>query len=49
MGDSCCNAFVYADDIAILSPICDALKKMMRIFEEYVLQFNLSFNPDKCV
>ncbi len=49
MGDICCNIFAYADDLAILSPTCNALKKMMTICEQYALKFSLSFNPDKCV
>ncbi len=31
IGAICCNAFAYADDIVILSPTCDALRKMVRI------------------
>lgn len=49
MGAICCNAFAYADDIVILSPTCDALRKMVRICEQYAIQFSLSFNPNKCV
>ncbi len=48
MGAICCNAFAYADDIVILRPTCDALRKMVRICEQYAIQFNLSFNPNKC-
>ncbi len=49
MGAICCNAFAYADDIVILSPTCNALRKMVRICEQYAIQFSLSFNPNKCV
>ncbi len=49
MGDICCNVFAYADDLVILSPTCNALKKMMTICEQYDLEFSLSFNPVKCV
>ncbi len=48
MGAICCNAYAYADDI-ILSPTCDALTKMVRICEQYAIQFSLSFNPNKCI
>ncbi len=49
MGDNCCNVFAYADDVVILSPTCDALRKMVRLSELYATQFSLSFNPNKCV
>ncbi len=49
MGDICCNAFAYADDVVILSPTCDALRMMVKICEQYATQFSLSFNPNKCV
>ena len=49
MGDICCNAFAYADDIVILSPTCDALRKMVKTCEQYATQFSLSFNSNKCV
>ncbi len=45
MGDICCNSFVCADDMVILSPSCDAL----RIWEQYATRFSLSFNHNKCV
>ncbi len=49
MGDFCCNVFVYADDIIVLNPTCNALRKMVSICESYALNFSLSFNPNKCV
>ncbi len=49
MGAICCNTFAYADDIVILSPTCDALRKMVRLCEQYAVQFSLSFDPNKCV
>ncbi len=50
MGDICCNAFTYADDIGILSPTSDALRKIVRIYEQYVTQFSMSLNPlDSCI
>ncbi len=42
-------SFAYADDLVVLSPTCNALKKMVTICERYSLEFSLSFNPDKCV
>ncbi len=48
MGDICSNAFAYADDIVVLSPTCNALRKM-RICEWYATNFSVNFNPNKCV
>ncbi len=45
----CCNVSAYADDLVVLSPTCNALKKMVTICERYALEFSLSLNPDKCV
>ncbi len=42
MGDICCNVFAYADDIVALSPTCNALRKMVTIWERYILNFSLS-------
>ncbi len=41
MGAVCCNVFAYAGDIVILSPTCDGFRKMMRVYEQYVIQFSL--------
>ncbi len=49
MGDICSNAFAYADDIVVLSPTCNALRKMVGICERYATNFSVSFNPNKCV
>ncbi len=49
MGDICCNAFAYADDIVILNPTWEALRMMVKICEQYATQFSLNFNPNKCV
>ncbi len=43
------TVFAYADDIVVLSPTCNALRKMVTICERYALNFSLSFNPNKCV
>ena len=42
------NAFSYADDILILSPLCKALKFVIAICEKYASEYKIQFNPDKC-
>ena len=48
MGNIYANAFAYADDVIILSPICSAMRKLIEICEQYSNEFCLSFNPNKC-
>ena len=42
------NAFMYADDIIILSPTLFALCKLVIICEDYAQEYLLAFNTDKC-
>ena len=49
MGGICSNAFAYADDVIILSPTCHALKRLITICENYGVEYDLTFNPTKCV
>ena len=49
MGGICSNAFAYADDIIIFSPTCHALKRLIVICENYGVEYDLTFNPAKCV
>ncbi len=47
MGRLGANAFIYADDIIILSPTCYTLCRLIMICEGFSEEFTLSFNPDK--
>ena len=49
MGNICCNSFMYADDVIILSPTLHALKKLTGICENFGTEYSLTFNPTKCV
>ena len=42
------NAFMYADDIVLLSPTISALKFLVIICEIYAEDYFLTFNIDKC-
>ncbi len=46
MGELCANAFIYADDIIILSRTCYDLRRLIMICEGFSEEFSLSFNPD---
>ncbi len=47
MSGLCANAFIYADDIIILTPTCYALRRLIVICEGFSEEFSLSFDPDK--
>ena len=42
-----CNAFGYADDIALLSPTKQGLNNLIRICEEYSKDYSIKFNSAK--
>ncbi len=48
MGGLCANAFIYPDDIIILSRTCSDLRQLI-ICEGFSEEFSLRFNPDKSV
>ena len=48
IGDICANAFVYADDIVLLSPSCNALRNLINICEYFANEYEINFNPNKC-
>ena len=48
MGSIVANAFSYADDIVMLSPSVTALQRLMKICEDFSIEFNMNFNPSKC-
>jgi len=47
IGTSILNHIIYADDICILSNTLYALKKLLKICNEFALNNNLEFNPAK--
>ena len=49
MGNICSNAFAYADDVVILSPTCTAMNNLIHICESYAIDYDLQFNPNKCM
>ena len=49
IGNICTNAFVYADDIVLLSPSCTALKQLIIICEHFSNEYVVNLNPDKCL
>ena len=48
IGDVCANAFVYSDDILLLSPSYSALRQLITICEQFADAYVVNFNPDKC-
>ena len=48
IGSLISNAFMYADDIIILSPTLSAMSKLVLICEGYAKEYFLIFNLDKC-
>ena len=38
---------LYADDLTILAPSPDALRKMFTLWEEYAQSYRIQFNPNK--
>ena len=41
------GAFGYADDVALLAPLLDALREMVSIYETYAAEHYLLFNISK--
>ena len=48
IGHLAANAFGYADDILLLTPLCEALKNLIKICENFAVEYKLNFNPKKC-
>ena len=48
IGNLCANAFAYAGDVVILSPICTGLRSLISICEKFYKEYKLKFNSDKC-
>ncbi len=47
IGDTFMGAFGYADDIQLLAPTRKAMKIMLSICEQFSLEYQVMFNPDK--
>ena len=47
IGDMFFMAICYADDIAILAPSLSALKQMLKICDEFAVEYSLTFNMEK--
>ena len=47
IGNTSTNVFGYADDLLLLAPTYGAMKELLNICEEYGVEFNLTFNPNK--
>jgi hypothetical protein len=41
------GALAYADDLVLLAPSANAMRRMLRICEDYAVQFNVVFNGSK--
>ena len=41
------GALCYADDLKILAPSADGLRKMLEVCEEFARSHHVRFNPDK--
>ena len=48
IGDVPSSIFIYADDIVLLSPTRYGMKQILRLCEEFGVEYGLKFNPDKC-
>lgn len=47
LGSRPMGSFAYADDVILLAPSVEALKRMLSICEEYAREFDVQFNPSK--
>ena len=47
VGSSYARSFGYADDIALVAPSMQCLKKMILICESYAKSHSITFNPNK--
>jgi len=41
------GALAYADDVALLAPTANAMRKMLRIYESYGSEYSVTFNASK--
>jgi hypothetical protein len=41
------GALAYADDLTLLAPVSDSIRKTLMICNEYAAEFNIAFNADK--
>ena len=48
IGDVPCNVFAFADDVALISPSLAGMKCLIKICEQYGLEYSVKFNPEKC-
>ena len=51
IGDCYIGALAYADDIVLIAPSANSMRKMLRFCEHYALEYNIMFNSDnsKCI
>ena len=49
VGTSYAGAFRYADDISLVAPSMQCLKKMIIICEKYANSHSITFNPNKAI
>ena len=47
IGNKPVNIMSYADDLVVLTPTMNSLKKLVSILEDFSSDFNISFNPSK--
>lgn len=47
IGDVYCGSLGYADDLELLVPTINALKRMIKVCEDYAASFNIIFNGSK--
>ena len=48
VGSEYVGCISYADDLVLLSPTITSLKDMVRICEDYAIDYNIKFNGSKC-
>ena len=47
MGDAFVGALAYADDIVLIAPSPSAMNRMLLIFDEFAIEYNVLFNASK--
>ena len=47
IGNTSSNVFGYADDLLLLSSTYSSMEKLQKICEDFGVEFNLTFNPNK--
>ena len=48
IGGHCVRALAYADDVTLVAPNLSGIRTLINIFEQFVFDYDITFNGTKC-